>query len=221
MKPSPAKPSFKLAESSNQLAFYLTGLAGAAAITGTSQGVTVDFINSGSFYQGLASTPDEPTVPITLGDGCILQLDPGSSGAYLDLRITTSTNGANGRFTGTGTFHGYPEVSLLHLGDAISANNAGNYLNFCNIVYNLNVEPAFTGNVNGYIGFVTDLGNKGWIKVAYNSSTGLFSWNNGAVGTSGSPLTAGQTAVPEPSSAALLALAVGGMSMLRLRRKAA
>ena len=216
------KASLRVAKSSNQLPLYLAGLAGSAALATTGQGAIVDFTNSGSFYQGLASTPDEPTVPITLGDGCILQLDPGANGTYLDLKMTTSTGGANGRFTGTGSFFGYPEVSLLHLGDAISANNAGSYPNFVDIVYNLNVEPAFTGNVNGYIGFVTDLGDKGWIEVAYNSSTGLFSWDGGAVATAGESLTAGQLAVvPEPSSAALLALAVGGMSMLRLRRKAA
>ena len=213
----------KLAESSNQLALYLTGLAGVATLTGTSQGAIVTFNSSGSFYQGLASTPDEPTINIPLPDTSVLNLDPGANGSYLDLAFdaTGYLYASNGRFTGTGTFfNSYAGISLLQLGDTISANNSGSYPGFGLLVDDTIPQSSFTGNVSGYIGFVTPLGNKGWIDVAYNSSTGLFAWDGGAVGTAGEPLTAGLTAVPEPSSAALFALAVGGMAMLR-RRKAA
>ena len=213
------KKTSKIPESSNQLAFYLTGLAGAAALTGTSQGATVSFADSGSFYQGLSSTPDVPTVNIPLPDTSVLNLDPGSSGNYLELTFDSNWDG-NGRFSGTGTFHSqYPGISLLQFGDSISANNSGTYPGRGSLVANGVPQAAFTGNVSGYVGFVTPLGNKGWLAVSYNSSNGLFTWNGGAVETSGGPLTAGAAVVPEASSAALLAL--GAIGMLRRRRKAA
>ena len=217
------KKTSKNQESTHQLTFYLTGLAGAAALTGTSQGAIVAFIDSGSFYQGLVSTPDVPTLNITLPDTSVLNLDPGSDGKYLDLSFnkTGYSFGSDGRFTGSGSFHSiYAGISLLHLGDAISANNAGSYPGFGMVVYNTVPQPGFTGNVSGYLGFVTPLGNKGWLAVSYNSANGLFTWDGGAVETAGGSLTAGQlTLAPEPSSAALLAF--GAIGMLRRRRKAA
>ena len=213
------KKTSKIPESSNQLAFYLTGLAGAAALTGTSQGATVSFADSGSFYQGLSTTPDVPTVNISLPDTSVLNLDPGDSGNYLEL-IFNSDWHSTGRFTGSSTFqNGYPGVSLLQFGDAISANNSGSYAGVASLVNDGTVQLGFTGNVSGYVGFVTPLGNKGWLAVTYNSTSGLFTWNGGAVETSGGDLTAGATAIPEASSAALLAL--GAVGMLRRRRKAA
>ena len=136
--------------------------------------------------------------------------------------MTSGFGDPSGRFTGTGTFYGgeYPGVSLLQTGATIFANNSGTSPYIGSLVAPSNVQPGFVGNVNGYVGFIDTLGNEGWLKVAYNSSTGLFSYDGGAVETSGAPLLAGQVgAVPEPSVAALLAL--GAVGVLHRRRRAA
>jgi|GEM_PF-6208373 len=220
-------PSSRVSESTTRLAFYLTGLAGTAALTSTSQGAIVTFSDSGSFYQGLSGQPDQPMINVTLPDTSLLKLDPYFSGTYLDLSLakaghTTDLYDTAGRFTGTGTVFGgqYPGVSLLQAGDAISANNSSSVPWIASLVNNGTPLPGFTGNVSGYIGFVTPVGNEGWLKVTYNSGTGLFSYDGGAVETSGAPLLAGQVgAVPEPSVAALLAL--GAVGVLHRRRRAA
>ena len=84
-------------------------------------------------------------------------------------------------------------------------------------------QADFVGDVSGYIGFITKFGNKGWLKVAFNSTSGLFSYDGGAVATAGEELTAGQTvaAVPEPASVlGTLGLLSAGM-FVRRRRLAA
>jgi len=137
--------------------------------------------------------------------------------------------GNEGRFTGTGTFgvgsypSNYPGISLLGSGDMIFANPASPYPFAGVLVIGGTPQADFVGDVSGYIGFVTEFGNKGWLKVAFNSTNGLFSYDGGAVATAGEELTAGQTvaAVPEPASVlGTLGLLSAGM-FVRRRRLAA
>ena len=206
-----------------QLASYLTAGLGAGCLAVTADAAIVTFSNSGSFIEGTVDDGDQAAINLTLPDTSQLAIDPFVPANYLELRLS---NG--GKFTGTGYFtsyyFSYPNVSLLGLGDAIFANSSvSESANQASLVANGTPQADFTGDVSGYIGFVTEFGNKGWLKVAFNSTTGLFSYDGGAVATAGEELTAGQTvaAVPEPASVlGTLGLLSAGM-FVRRRRLAA
>lgn len=207
-------------ENQKRLTSYLNAGLGACCLGVTADAAIVTFSNSGSFIEGTVDNGDEPTHSITLPDTSVLKIDPGSYPRYLQLRLD-----AGAKFTGTGGFENdYSSVSLLDFGDAIFANSFSSfYPETALLVADGKPQPDFTGNVSGYIGFITGFGNKGWLKVAFNSTTGLFSYDGGAVATAGEELTAGQTvaAVPEPASVlGTLGLLAGGM-FVRRRRLAA
>jgi len=75
---------------------------------------------------------------------------------------------------------------------------------------------AFTDQ---YIGFSTSLGNEGYLQVSWDPATGLFSYNNGALETTGADLKTGElaAAVPEPGTLALLC--AGAVAAARYRRR--
>lgn len=206
----------------DRLGGYLTAVVSVGTLAGTADAAVITFSNSGSFIEGTVDDGDQPVIVISLGDGTELQIDP----YFLSTGLELSFTAISGRFTGVGTFFGgfYPGISLLSFGDSIFANNSGTYPYIAKLVKGEIPQSDFVGDVSGYIGFVTPNNNKGWLSVDFNSATGLFAYNGGAVATMGEDLTAGATAVsaiPEPSSAlATIGLLAGGM-MIRRRKQAA
>jgi len=206
-----------------QLASYLTAGLGAGCLAVTADAAIVTFSDSGSFIEGTVDDGDQTTSSLTLPDGSSLSIDSGTSRFFLDLALSST-----GRFTGPGGVFGngdyeYPIISLLGLGDPIFAHTSSStYSATAMLVYNSLPQADFTGDVSGYLGFVTEFGNKGWLKVAFNSVTGRFSFDGGAVATAGEELTAGQiAAIPEPASVlGTIGLLSGGM-FVRRRRLAA
>ncbi len=215
----------KQTTTTDRLGSYLTAAIGIGTLAGTADAAIVTFSNSGSFIEGTVDDGDQPTIIIALGDGSNLLIDPYSSGSYLELTFDDAFP-YTGRFTGVGTFSGgsYPGISLLGFGDPIFANNSGNSPYTGSLIASGVPQSDFVGNVSGYIGFVTPNNNKGWLSVEFNSDTGLFAYNGGAVATMGEDLTAGATgisAVPEPASTlSLLGLLSSGL-LLRQRRNGA
>jgi hypothetical protein len=206
-----------------QLASYLTVGLGAGCLAVTADAAIVTFTGSGSFVEGAAAGDDMPTTSLTLPDTSVLDIDSDSHSSHLFFWL-----GPAGRFTGTGTSGvgpyplNYPGISLLGRGDGIFANDASYYPNLGGLVIGGTPQADFVGDVSGYIGFITEFGNKGWLKVAFNSTTGQFSYDGGAVATAGEELTAGEiAAVPEPASVlGTLGLLSAGM-FVRRRRLAA
>jgi len=208
-------------KTTTRLGGYLMAAVSCGTLASTASAAIVTFSDSGSFTEGrLDDVSDQPISNITLPDSSFLKIDPGFSGAYLIL----SLNPDGGRFTGTGTiptlYTTFAGISLLNLGDSIFANNdSPQYANYAVIVNSGTPQSDFVGDVSGYIGFITANGNKGWLDVAYNSATGLFQYNGGAVETAGGSLTAGQ--VPEPSTAVLSLGALAAGAFIRRRKQAA
>ncbi len=206
---------------SNRLGGYLTAAVTVGTLARTASAAIVTFSNSGSFIEGTVDDGDQPTISITLPDTSLLKIDSEPGSNFLDLSF--SNMGYLARFTGSGTltsgFYTYPSVSLLNLGDTIFANNAGDFPSFASIVNNGTPQNDFVGDVSGFIGFITPLGNKGWLDVAFNSTTGLFQYNGGAVATAGEDLLAG--AVPEPSTAVLSLGALAAGAFIRRRKQMA
>ena len=203
------------------LASYLTAGLGASCLAVTADAAIVTFSNSGSFIEGTVDDGDEPTLSFALPDSSQLTIDAGTSALYLQLKLSGA-----GRFTGPNNVfssYDFPVVSLLDFGDPIFANYApSGYPSHAQLVHDSTPQLDFTGDVSGYLGFVTEFGNKGWLQVAFNSATGLFSYDGGAVATAGEELTAGEiAAVPEPASVlGTLGLLSAGM-FVRRRRLAA
>lgn len=208
-----------------QLASYLTAGLGASCLAVTADAAIVTFSNSGSFIEGTVDDGDQPTISFSLPDGSGLMIDSYGSPSFFELNLS-----GLGRFTGPSgvwveDYYGYqfPIINLLGFGDPIFAHSStSSYSNSATLVGYGEPQADFTGDVSGYLGFVTEFGNKGWLKVAFNSTTGLFSYDGGAVATAGEELTAGQiAAIPEPASVlGTIGLLSAGM-FVRRRRLAA
>ena len=209
-------------QSNTRLGGYLTAAVSCSTLASTASAAIVTFANSGSFIEGTVDNGDQPTITIALPGGENLYIDGFNGSASIDLTFGTDFNtSTNGRFTGSGVSYNiyYPGLDLLSYGAPIFANNSGIFPQVGYVVLDGTPQADFVGDVSGYIGFVTPLGNKGWMDVAYNSTTGLFQYNGGAVATAGEDLLAGQ--VPEPSTAVLSLGALAAGAFIRRRKQAA
>ena len=218
---------------STKLKSYLVSSSVLTALAASSQGAIAlidDPAAFGSFFEGgNVNDGDQATVTIGLPDGTQLFLDPKVGNGYelgSELFVGLSTGG-KWAGSGFGVIQGsyyFRSTGLLTAGDFVYGTNifSSNSLAFLassSPGYE-NIAPSLVGNNSGYFGFETVDGHKGWIAVSYDSTTGLFTYNGGAVEMEiGAPLAAGDVGViPEPSSA-LLALAGIGGAVLRRRRK--
>ena len=112
----------------------------------------------------------------------------------------------------------YPVVSVLGPGAAINPTGGFDFNDWGMAVYDGTPYGAWTSAfTDQYIGFSTSLGNEGYLQVSWDPATGLFSYNNGALETTGADLTTPRAAVPEPGTLALLC--AGAVAAARYRRR--
>ncbi|MFO1430023.1 MAG: PEP-CTERM sorting domain-containing protein [Candidatus Competibacteraceae bacterium] len=174
----------------------------------------VPFSASGSFVEGTVNDGDQSTITIPLPDGTNLLLDQGNGQYVLDFQVPGGLWDNSGA---VGSYKTYPVVSVLGPGAAINPTGGFDHNDWGMAVYDGTPYGAWTSAfTDQYIGFETSLGHKGYLQVSWDPATGLFSYNNGALETSGADLTT-PGAVPEPGTLALLC--AGAVAAARYRRR--
>jgi hypothetical protein len=223
---SPRPPSLRLREYSLGAAAITTG---AFALAPQEAGAAiVQFSDSGSYYQGTHwPNGDQAQIDINLGDSTTLRLDWGGAPDYLNFDLM---NGGGWDASGPGGYLDYYYTPrILSKGDAIHP--IPSVAGYSTAAYGVTAgvpelgwDVAFTDK---YLGFRTGAGNEGYLKVSWDPSTGLFSYNGGAIENTGADLLAGQSpsggggSVPEPGILALLAAGAVGLARRRQAMKLA
>jgi hypothetical protein len=210
-----------------------TAMAAAAAgvgVVGPTNTVDAGIVHSG---------PVNIAIPDNI-DGVYMNLITGATGAgpvtgwdinpYSAGTANASTNfnlwgpdpGNTWLFTGTGALSQFvhPEGTLVAASQTFDrVGGTGGTIQ--------NTAPQITLNANNYFGVQfanegTGVNNFGWLKVTFGATLGSRAITEYAYENTGAPINIGQiTAVPEPSTFALLAAGAAGLYAMRRRLKAA
>ena len=206
-----------LKQNSNRLAAYLATGIGAglvatpsadAAIVNidlTSTGFDLDGVNAGVSY---FSSTSRPNFPIS-GGGTVGALNAGAFG--VGIFGSDNLNFASG--------YGFSTPVKFTLNQSIGSSTNWTYsASNSAFAYQSFESPDFGSG--SYMGFKTAQGNYGWLEVTWAGATDTFQIYSGAYeSTAGVAIAAGATAVPEPSTIALLTLGAAGVAIQRQRAK--
>lgn len=191
------------AASATQAAIVYTDLSSNPLVVGTSQEVYVNFLG------GTAGTSVPQSYDVSLRFGTDPQFNPN-----LEKPEVFSAN-SNNFVVGTGN-----QAARLSAGTPITGGSGFADQTTAYLEEN-DIGPWQGTSGEAFVGWKNTAANQdAWLRINYNDAANSYVLTGFAINDSGA-LTAGQTVIPEPASAAALAaLLAGGVATFRRRRPA-